>query len=81
MYKISVPIQAHTIVKDPEGSIRELNRFNPDRVFISCDHAFGPDSEKVQRDVENIKWRMGSCIYDMLLSATIFDFLFRRCMG
>lgn len=56
MYKISVPIQAHTIVKDPEGSIKELNRFNPDRVFICCDHAFGPDSEKVKKDVENIKW-------------------------
>ena len=56
MYKISVPIQAHTIVKDPEGSIKELNRFKPDRVFICCDHAFGPDSEKVKKDIENIKW-------------------------
>ena len=55
MYKISVPIQAHLIVKEPEGSLKELRRFNPDRIFTCCDNAFTPDEKIATVDIENVR--------------------------
>ena len=55
MYKISVPIYGSTIVKNPESALKELNRFNPDRVFVVADGGFYSDINKAEKDIENLK--------------------------
>jgi hypothetical protein len=55
MYKISVPIYGSTIVKNPESALKELNRFNPDRVFVVAEGGFYSDINKAEKDIENLK--------------------------
>ena len=56
MYRISVPVWGSTFRKNPERSLLELNRFKPDRVFVTAISAFNPDLQKAKKDIDDLAW-------------------------
>ena len=59
MYKITVPVVIGDFRKNPEESLKELNRFSPDRIFVVTIPAFGPDQDRAEHVIEECKWCVG----------------------